>query len=143
MKISDVMSKDVAKLDVNDTVERAAELMKQYNVGSIPVCRDEKVVGIITDRDITLRSVAENKSVKGQAVREIMTSNPVLGKSDMEVHEAARLMSERQIRRLPIVENNALVGIVSLGDLAVEPKLVDNAGMALGNISEKSTPSIN
>ena len=143
MKISDIMSKNVAKLDVDDKVQRAAELMKQYNVGSIPVCSGEKVVGIVTDRDITLRSVAENKNIKEQDVREIMTSNPVLGKPEMEVHEAARLMSERQIRRLPIVEDNNLVGIVSLGDLAVEPKLIDNAGMALGNISQQSTPSVN
>ena len=141
MKISEIMTKDVAKLNVDDTVQRAAELMKQYNVGSIPVCTDEKVVGIVTDRDITLRSIAENKDIKKQTVREIMTSNPVLGKPEMEVHEAARLMSERQVRRLPIVEGNNIVGIVSLGDLAVEPQLVDNAGLTLGSISEKSTPS--
>jgi len=138
MKISDIMTKDVAKLNVNDTVKRAAELMKQYNVGSIPVCCDEKVVGIITDRDITLRSIAENKNIQVQTVREVMTSNPVVGKLEMEAHEAIRLMSERKIRRLPIVENNNLVGIVSLGDLAVEPKLTDNAGVALGSISEIS-----
>lgn len=142
MKISDIMTKDVAKLNVNDTVKRAADLMKQYNVGSIPVCCDEKVVGIITDRDITLRSIAENKNVQVQTVREIMTSNPVLGKLEMDVHEAARLMSERKVRRLPIVENNNLVGIVSLGDLAVEPNLTDNAGVALGSISEVSTSSV-
>ena len=143
MKISDIMTKDVAKLDVNDTVEKAAELMKEYNVGSIPVCRSEKIVGIVTDRDITLRSVAENQNIQKQTVSEIMTSNPVLGKPEMEVQEAARLMSERQVRRLPIVEGKSLVGIVSLGDLAVEPKLTDKAGMALGSISQQSTPSFN
>lgn len=143
MKISDIMTKNVAKLDVNDTVERAAELMKEYNVGSIPVCRSEKIVGIVTDRDITLRSVAEKQNIQKQTVSEIMTSNPVLGKPEMEVLDAARLMSERQVRRLPIVEGNNLVGIVSLGDLAVEPKLIGKAGMALGSISQLSTPSFN
>lgn len=143
MKISDIMTKNVAKLDVNDTVERAAELMKEYNVGSIPVCRSEKIVGIVTDRDITLRSVAEKQNIQKQTVSEIMTSNPVLGKPEMEVLDAARLMSERQVRRLPIVEGNNLVGIVSLGDLAVEPRLIGKAGMALGSISQLSTPSFN
>ena len=142
MKISEIMTKDVAKLDVSDTVQRAAELMKQYNVGSIPVCLGEKVVGIITDRDITLRSVAGNENIQNQTVREVMTSNPVVGKPEMEAHEAVRLMSERQIRRLPIVENDNIVGMVSLGDLAVEPQLTDNAGIALENISEPSTPSV-
>jgi CBS domain-containing protein len=142
MKISDIMTKDVAKLDVSDTVQRAAELMKQHNIGSIPVCLGEKVVGIITDRDITLRSVAGNVNIQNQTVREVMTSNPVVGKPEMEAHEAVRLMSERQIRRLPIVENDNIVGMVSLGDLAVEPQLTDNAGIALESISEPSTPSV-
>lgn len=142
MKISEIMTKDVAKLEVSDTVQRAAELMKQYNVGSIPVCLGEKVVGIITDRDITLRSVAGNVNIQNQTVREVMTSNPVVGKPEMEAHEAVRLMSERQIRRLPIVENDNIVGMVSLGDLAVEPQLTDNAGIALESISEQSTPSV-
>lgn len=142
MKVRDIMTKDVATLNPDDTVERAAQLMNQYNVGAIPVCKEEKVVGVVTDRDITLRSVSHGDNSRNQTVREIMTSNPVLINAETDIHDAARIMSERQIRRLPVVENNSLVGIVSLGDLAVESKLQDNAGEALSNISEPATPSM-
>lgn len=136
VKIKEIMSKEVASLSSDDCIERAAQLMKQHDVGSIPVCSQEKVIGIVTDRDIALRSVAEGQNTKQQKVRDIMSSNPVVGSPDMDVHDAARIMSERQIRRLPIVENNNLVGIVALGDISVEPKLKDNAQEALKNISE-------
>lgn len=116
--------------------------MKEHNVGSIPVCRGEEVVGIITDRDITLRSSAQGQNVRQQKVSEIMSSNPVTGTPNMDVHEAARLMSERQIRRLPIVDNNKVVGIVALGDLAVEPNLANEAESALSNISVPASPEM-
>lgn len=140
MKVKEIMTKDVATLNADDSVERAAQLMKQYNVGAIPVCSEENVIGIITDRDIALRSVAQGENGRNQKVREVMSSNPVLVNSETDVHDAARIMSERQIRRLPVVENKNIVGIVSLGDLAVESNLQDNAGEALTNISEPATP---
>ncbi|MGV8983239.1 CBS domain-containing protein [Clostridium sp.] len=139
MKISEIMTKDVVSLSVDDTVKHAAELMKEHNIGSIPVNTEEKVVGIVTDRDIILRCVAEGKDLKTQKVREIMTTNPVVANENLNVDDAARIMSERQIRRLPVVENNTLVGMVSLGDLAVEPNLRGEAENAL---SEISIPSI-
>ncbi|MDF2881355.1 MAG: protein YhcV [Clostridiaceae bacterium] len=142
MKISDVMTKTVASLNAEDTVKRAAELMKEHDIGSIPVCRDEKVVGIITDRDIAVRTVADGKNSLEQKVKDVMSSNPVVGRPEMDIHDAARIMSERQIRRLPIVENNNLVGIVALGDLAVENILVDDAGRALSEISSPSIPQM-
>jgi CBS domain-containing protein len=142
MKVKEIMTKDIATLNADDNVERAAQLMKQYDIGSVPVCKGEEVIGIITDRDIALRSVAQGENVKNQTVREIMSSNPVLVNSETDVHDAARIMSERQIRRLPVVENNNLVGMVSLGDLAVESILKDNAGEALSDISEPATPSM-
>ena len=142
MKISEIMTKDVISLSVDDTVEHAAKLMKQHNIGSIPVNTKEKIVGIVTDRDIILRCVAEGKDLKTQVVREIMTSNPVVGDENINVDDAARIMSERQIRRLPIVENNALVGMVSLGDLAVDPNLVQQATVALSEISIPCIPNI-
>ena len=91
---------------------------------------------MVTDRDITLRSVAAGQDSKQQKISDIMTSNPAIGNPQMDVHEAATMMSQKQIRRLPIVENNNLVGIVSLGDISVEPSLQDNAEEALKNISE-------
>lgn len=142
MKVKDIMTKDVATLNAEDSAEQAAQLMKQHNVGSIPVCEGENVIGIITDRDIALRSVAQGENGKNQKVRDIMSSNPVIASPDMDVHDAARIMSERQIRRLPVVENNNLVGIIALGDLAVESKLSDDAENALSNISEPSSPNL-
>ena len=140
MQVREIMTKDVATLNAKDSVERAAQLMKQYNVGAIPVCSEEKVIGIITDRDIALRSVAQGENGRNQTVREVMSSNPVVINSQTDIHDAARIMSERQIRRLPVVENNSIVGIVSLGDIAVENNLQDDAETALSNISEPSTP---
>lgn len=136
MKVKEIMSKKIASLNSEDSVERAAQLMKQYDVGSIPVCRQNQVVGIVTDRDIAVRTIAEGRDSKQQKVSDIMSANPVVGNPDMDVHDAARIMSDQQIRRLPIVENNSLVGIVALGDISVEPDLQDNAEQALKNISQ-------
>ena len=135
LKIRDIMSRQVASLNADDSVERAAQLMKDYNVGSIPICTNNSIVGIVTDRDIALRTVASGDDGARQ-VKDVMTANPVVGTPDMDVHEAVRIMSEKQIRRLPIVENNILVGMVALGDISVEPKLQDNAEIALKNISK-------
>lgn len=137
MKLKDIMTKQIVSLNSNDSVEKAAQLMKQYNVGSIPVCSGESIVGIVTDRDITLRAVATGQNTVEQ-VKDVMTSNPVVGTPDMDVHEAVRIMSDKQIRRLPVVENNSLIGMVALGDISTEPKLQDNAGTALKNISKPS-----
>ncbi|HHZ01509.1 MAG TPA: CBS domain-containing protein [Tissierellia bacterium] len=136
MKLRDIMSRHVVSLNTTDTVEKAAQLMKDYNIGSIPICSDSSVVGIVTDRDITLRAVASGQS--NRQLKDIMTPNPVVGTPDMDVHEAVRIMSEKQIRRLPVVENNSLVGMVALGDISLEPKLQDNAEVALKNISMPS-----
>lgn len=135
MKIRDIMSKDIATLMSDDTIERAARLMKQYDVGSIPVCTDDKIIGIITDRDIAVRSVAPGQ-VSSQRVGDVMSTNLVVGNPDMDVQDAASIMSDRQVRRLPIVENNSLVGIVSLGDISLEPTAQNSAEDALKNISE-------
>lgn len=115
MKVKEIMSKKVASLNSEDSVERAAQLMKQYDVGSIPVCSRNQVVGIVTDRDIAVRTIAEGKDSKQEKVSAIMSSNPVVGNPDMDVHDAAKIMSTNQIRRLPIVENNNLVGILAFG----------------------------
>lgn len=135
MKIRDIMSRDIATLRSDDTIERAARLMKQYDVGAIPVCTDDRIIGIVTDRDIAVRSVAPGQ-VGNQRVSDVMSTNLVVGNPDMDVHDAASIMSDRQIRRLPIVENNKLVGIVSLGDISLEPTSSNSAKEALKSISE-------
>ena len=136
MLVKDIMTNSIVSLNSEDSVERAAQMMKQFDVGSIPVCSEDKLVGMITDRDIALRSVASSANGNNQKISEVMTSHPVTGTPDMDVHDAAKIMSDEQVRRLPIVQNNHLVGIVSLGDISVEPTLQDNAEEALKNISE-------
>lgn len=135
MKLQDIMSRDIAFLNSDDSIEQAASLMKQHDVGSIPICSNNQVVGIVTDRDIALRSVAEDAGA-AQTVGDIMTINPVLGNPQMDVHDAARIMSDNQIRRLPVVDNGQLVGMVSLGDISVDPSLSSDAEKALSNISQ-------
>jgi CBS domain-containing protein len=142
MQVKDVMTKSVASLNPHDTVEMAAKQMKEHNIGSLPVCEGEKVIGIVTDRDIALRCVAQGENIKAVTVRDIMTSNPVVVSSATDIQDAARIMSERQIRRLPIVDNNNLVGMVALGDIAVEPKLERSAESVLTNVSEPASPNI-
>ncbi|MBZ9609141.1 CBS domain-containing protein [Clostridium estertheticum] len=143
MKVSEIMTKDVLSLSVDDTAKHAAELMKEHNIGSIPVnTKEKKVIGIVTDRDIILRCVAEGKDVKMQKVRDIMTSNPVVGDQNMNVDDAIRIMSERQIRRLPITAKDQLVGMVSLGDVALEPRLHEEARDVLSDISIPCTQNI-
>lgn len=136
MIVKDIMSKDVVSLNSNDSVERAAQIMKQFDVGSVPVCSNDKLVGIVTDRDITIKAVATGSNANNKKICDVMTSNPVTGNPNMDVHDAAKIMSQQQIRRLPIVDNNNLVGMVSLGDISVEPNLQDNAEEALKNISQ-------
>lgn len=142
MKVSEIMTKSVASLNTDDTVERAAQVMVEHNIGSVPVCSGENVVGIITDRDITLRTVAKGENPRTQIVREIMSSNPVVIDPEMDAHDAARIMGERQIRRLPVAQNEKLVGFVSLGDIATDPKLKDDAEGTLSGVSEPCTPVI-
>lgn len=135
------MTTNIMSVKPQDTIERTAQLMNEWNVGSLPVCDGQKIVGIVTDRDITLRCVAAGKNTK-QVVSDVMTSNPVTAKPTMNVHEAVKIMSERKIRRLPIVDNNNLVGMIALGDLAVEDEIADDAGEALSGISTPSHPNV-
>jgi len=139
MKVKEIMSKDIASLRSDDSIEKAARLMKQYNCGSIPVCTKDKIIGIVTDRDIAVRSVASGQDSSQQRVGDIMTESVVFGSPEMDVNDAAKLMSDRQIRRLPIVENNSLIGIVALGDISLEPACQDSAEDALKNISLPGT----
>jgi CBS domain-containing protein len=139
MKVKDIMTRDIACMSADEPVEKAAELMQQYNVGSIPVCEGEKVIGIVTDRDIALRYVADRKNTMWQPISNIMTANPVVGAPDMDAQEAAKLMGEKQIRRLPVVEGGTLVGIIALGDISTQPELYHNAGHALKDISQQGS----
>jgi CBS domain-containing protein len=134
-----MMTENVATVTPNQTIQEAATLMSQYNVGSIPVVENGQVRGIITDRDITLRSTAQGLESR-TPVSQVMSTSIVSGNPNMNVQEAASLMSENQIRRLPIVENNQLVGVVALGDIATNEKFDEEAEQTLTNISIPSQP---
>ncbi|PJI07682.1 MULTISPECIES: CBS domain-containing protein [Clostridium] len=142
MKVSEIMTKAVVTINSEDNVKVAADLMKEHDIGSIPVCASGKIIGVITDRDIVLRTVADGKNGTEQSVRSIMTSTPVVASPDMDVTEAARIMSERQIRRLPVVRDGKLAGIVSLGDFAVENNTDNCAEKALSGISSPCCPRV-
>ncbi|TWT27397.1 CBS domain-containing protein [Planomicrobium sp. CPCC 101110] len=139
MKIADIMTPDVDACSPQATIQEVATRMRDLDVGSIPVAEGDKLIGIVTDRDIVVRAIADQLSLD-RPISEIISSEPVTGNVDMSVEDAANLMSQHQIRRLPIVENNRLVGIVSLGDIAVKDETYDNAEVALDDVSEPAEP---
>ena len=122
MKIEDLMTKNVVTIETGDNLVKAAQKMSTENVGSLPVLENSKFVGILTDRDIVVRSIAKNENPEATMVRVAMTDNPITISPDLDVQDAASIMVEHQIRRLPVLEDTNLVGIVTLGDLAVDAK---------------------
>jgi CBS domain-containing protein len=139
MRISDVMTPDVRAIAPDRTVRDAARLMDELNVGVLPVCLDGRLLGIITDRDITVRSTAVGAAPGEQAVQEIMTSDLTSCVPDDEVADVLRRMSALQVRRMPVIDAvGRLVGIVSLGDLAADGAPGTDA--ALRRISTPAEP---
>lgn len=134
LKIKEIMTTDVRSISANDSISEAVNIMKQLDIGAVPVLDNSLLVGIITDRDIVLRGIAAGKSME-ESVSTVMTKDITTVTPDMDVHKAADLMASKQIRRLPIVENGRLVGIVSIGDMAVEDIFENEAGEALHTIS--------
>lgn len=134
--IQNVMTTDVETCRPDETISDAAMKMKQYHVGAIPVTQEDNLMGMITDRDIVVRCIAEQKP-ESTPVSEVMSSQIITAEPDMDIHQAAKMMAEKQIRRLPIVENQRLVGIASLGDLAVDKQTDAEASFALSEISER------
>jgi len=141
MQLKDVMSRDVEVVRPDATLAEAAEKMQRLDVGPLPVCDGQRLVGMITDRDITVRATSEGKDPKTARVREVMTEDMKWCFEDEEVQVAADLMAKAQIRRLVVLNRDKrLVGIVSLGDLATEPRAQEDAGEALEEISEPAQP---
>jgi CBS domain-containing protein len=141
MQLKDVMTRGVTVVPPEATVQEAARKMQELEVGPLPVCDGERLVGLLTDRDITVRAVAAGRDPATTAVREVMTPEVVYCFEDQDVREAVKLMEEKQIRRLPVLNRNKwLVGIVALGDLAVEAGASQQAGEALKGVSEPAAP---
>lgn len=119
MRVDEVMTRDVRVIPPHSTIQDAADAMKAFDIGPLPVCEGSQVVGMLTDRDITVRAVAEGRDLWETRVRDVMTPEVVCCFDDQEVAEAFRLMTDYQVRRLPVLNrNHRLVGILSLGDLA-------------------------
>ena len=136
MKLRDIMTNQVVKIQPEETVAVAARMLEHNNIGAMPVCgSDSRLCGMLTDRDIVTRCLASGKSPQTTTVREIMTGKVYVGRPDMEVSLAAGLMGREQIRRLPVMENGKLCGMVSLGDLARKEESSIEAGDALTEIS--------
>lgn len=137
--LENMMSKNVVSIGPDQSLQEAAAMMEQHNLGALPVVQNGQLMGILTDRDITLRSTAHGKDGNTQC-SDCMTSSLVSGRPDMNVREAATMMGENQIRRLPVVDNEKLVGMVALGDFAADNSSANEAGQALSSISVPSNP---
>jgi len=118
MKVSDLMTSDPATVGPDDPVAKAATLMREEDCGAIPVVRGGKLIGIVTDRDITVRAVAEGRDAKTLKVSEIMSADPITVSPDTDGDEASKLMAEHQVRRLPVVRDGHLMGILVTAQLA-------------------------
>lgn len=140
MKVKDIMTTNVTYVEPNASILDTAKLMQQHNVGSIPVCDKGSVVGMITDRDIVVRNIAIGKSPQQTPVSDIMTTGVTSVSPDMEMSQVTKMMANSQIRRVPVVDHNNLVGIVALGDVATDAKFDTEVADTLTEISRPSKP---
>ena len=136
MKISELMTDQVVTVSQDEAVTTAARLLKRHNVGALPVCDGNgKLRGIITDRDIVLRCIAAGEDPRETRISEIMSRSVITASSEDPIDKAARLMSEDQIRRLPIMDNGKVVGMIALGDMARSCTCEMEAANVLSDIS--------
>lgn len=141
MKIRDIMTDSVIRIDPEETVEVAARTLAQHNIGILPVCSsDGKLRGLVTDRDMVTRCIASGKVPSQTKVRDVMTGQVISAQPDMEAGVAAHLMGRQQVRRLPVLEDGKLCGMVSLGDLAKTEESIMDAADALMDITSNISP---
>ena len=137
MKVRDVMTQQVHSIGANETVDAAARTLTHYNIGALPVCgSDGSLQGLVTDRDLVIRCMASGKQPDKTKVKDVMTGKVQTVDPDMELPVAAHLMGRLQVRRLPVVKEGKVCGMVSLGDLAKQEETVMDAADALWDISE-------
>jgi CBS domain-containing protein len=139
--IRDVMTRNVETAQPDTTIKDAAQMMKAKDFGSLPVCEGRKVVGVITDRDITIRGVAEARDLGSTRVGELMSKEVVSVREDSDLKEAERLMHDRQLRRLPVLDAEGnLVGYLALAKVA-RTESPEQAGKVIKGVSQPSTPA--
>jgi CBS domain-containing protein len=137
MQLKDVMTRNVEDIPPQATLKQAAEKMRSLDIGALPVCENNKLVGMITDRDITVRAVAAGQDPNRAQVCDAMSSQLFFCYEDEDVRKAAELMEQKQIRRLPVFDRNQhLCGIVSLGDIATRIRDDQLSGEVLEQVSE-------
>jgi CBS domain-containing protein len=141
MKLKDIMSQSIVKIHPGESVAVAARLLANHNIGVLPVCEGNQLCGVVTDRDLVTRCIASNRSPEHTTVRDVMTGRLVTAAPNMDVSVAAYLMGREQVRRLPVIENGELCGMVSIGDLAGREESSYEAAEALegicSNLSQK------
>jgi CBS domain-containing protein len=140
--VADVMTRDVRTLSPNDSVVDAARCMDELNVGVIPVCEGDRLVGMVTDRDIVVRGVAQQGEVQGMKLVDVMSSHVRCAREDDDLDHVLGEMAQAQIRRMPVVDGNEkLIGIVTLGDIAAKnPDDEVDVAISLGDISSPAEP---
>lgn len=136
-KVKEIMTRDCVTVSIDDDIYEVSVKMKNHQIGFIPVLQQKSIVGVITDRDIVIRGYAEKK-IATDSIQNVMTKQVFTILEEATVEEAADIMAEKQIRRLPVVENGELRGVVAIGDLAVRIKYEDEAGAALREISNNT-----
>jgi len=143
MRVQEIMTRDVECIEPNRTLQEAASRMKAIDVGPLPVCENDRLVGMITDRDIVVRAVAQGHNPRIEKVRDVMTRDVACCTEDQDIEQVARLMNHKQIRRLAVLNRNQrLVGIVSLADLdlATCSGSTQLTGQTLEGISQPGMP---
>lgn len=142
-KCSDVMTPDPVACEPNEPIRRAAAVMKQHDVGAVPIVESQgsqRLVGIVTDRDIVVKVVAGDRNVDQATVRDAMTANPAVCRADDDLEKALSVMAERQVRRMPVVdESGRLRGIIAQADIATRVNRDRETGQLVEAISEPGT----
>src|SRR5688572_20795235 len=136
MKVREMMTTDVTTATPDTTLEEIATMMRDENIGSVPIVDDDELMGIITDRDIVVRCIAEGKDPVETEAEEVLSEEMITIGPDADASQAARLMGERQIRRLPVVQDGRLVGMLALGDVAVKHSDEETSGEVLEEVSQ-------
>jgi CBS domain-containing protein len=140
--VKQIMETKMVTATLQDHIFEIAEKMKQHDIGFIPIVQGKQLVGVVTDRDLVLRGYAEKKS-GSTLVQDVISDQHIVTVSpETSIDEASQLMAEHQVRRLPVVQQNELVGIIAIGDLAVRAAFENEAGEALGDISEKNKVTV-
>jgi len=137
MKLAEIMTREVEVMQLDDSLRSAAKKMRDRNIGFLPVCDGTELMGVLSDRDITIRALADGMDVNVMMGRDLMTTPAIYCFDDQDVSEAARIMEENQIRRLVVLsrDDKGLVGVISLGDLA-RKGTTDLSSKVLQKVSE-------